>query len=235
MTATDFFTATLFSRSANASGGDDAAAHFARHGLNNPEDIEKIKQRGGYFNKLVPAMPKSYVRILGEDMIRIGADDWQVIIGYGHAPEHASLYCAKQRVLISGDMLLPRISTNVSVWDFEPESNPLVLYLDSLRKYEPLHPDTLVLPSHGKPFTGMHARLAQQHEHHAERLDVLLKACDKPLSASDAVAVLFRPGLDLHQLTFALGEALAHLHCLWKRGELKRSVDEKGVYRFVKV
>jgi glyoxylase-like metal-dependent hydrolase (beta-lactamase superfamily II) len=235
MTATDYMTAALFSGGENGSGGAQAAAHFARHGLNKAEDIEKIKQRGSYFKKLVPAMPRQYVRILESDRIRVGADDWQVIIGYGHAPEHASLYCAAQKVLISGDMLLPRISTNVSVFDIEPEANPLPLYLNSLKKFEPLHADTLVLPSHGKPFTGMHARLAQQHEHHAERLDTLLKACDKPLCAADAVGVLFRPGLDLHQLTFALGEALAHLHCLWMRRELKRSVDAAGVYRFVRV
>jgi glyoxylase-like metal-dependent hydrolase (beta-lactamase superfamily II) len=225
----------LFSGGENGSGGAQAAAHFARHGLNKAEDIEKIKQRGSYFKKLVPAMPRQYVRILEGDRIRVGADDWQVIIGYGHAPEHASLYCAAQKVLISGDMLLPRISTNVSVFDIEPEANPLPLYLNSLKKFEPLHADTLVLPSHGKPFTGMHARLAQQHEHHAERLDTLLKACDKPLCAADAVGVLFRPGLDLHQLTFALGEALAHLHCLWMRGDVKRSVDAADVYRFVRV
>jgi glyoxylase-like metal-dependent hydrolase (beta-lactamase superfamily II) len=233
MTATDYMTASLFSRGGNASGGDMAAAHFARHGLNKPEDIEKIKQRSGYFQKLVPEMPPEYVRILEDDVIRMGEQDWQVIIGYGHAPEHASLYCAEKKLLISGDMLLPRISTNVSVWDMEPEGNPLVLYLNSLHKYEPCDKDTLVLPSHGKPFTGMHARLRQQHEHHAERLDTLLKACDKPMSAADAVAVLFRPGLDLHQLTFAIGEALAHLHCLWRRGEVKRQYDADGVYRFI--
>jgi glyoxylase-like metal-dependent hydrolase (beta-lactamase superfamily II) len=129
-------------------------------------------------------------------------------------------------------MLLPRISTNVSVWDIEPEADPLPLYLHSLRKYEPLAPDTLVLPSHGKPFTGMHARLRQQHEHHEERLATLLAACSTPLSAADAVSVLFRPGLDLHQLTFAMGEALAHLHCLWKRAEVQRELGADGVYRF---
>jgi glyoxylase-like metal-dependent hydrolase (beta-lactamase superfamily II) len=84
-----------------------------------------------------------------------------VITGFGHSPEHASLYCEELRVLISGDMVLPRISTNVSVFAIEPEGNPLQLYLDSLGKFADLPDDTLVLPSHGKPFRGLHTRIAQ--------------------------------------------------------------------------
>jgi glyoxylase-like metal-dependent hydrolase (beta-lactamase superfamily II) len=232
MTATDFAFAALFTEGTHGSGGAGAAAHFARHGLNDDESIGKIRARSNYFKSMVPEMPQRYTRIMGGQRIRIGNDDWQVIIGYGHAPEHASLSCEARKLLISGDMLLPRISTNVSVFDIEPEANPLPLYLDSLRAFEPLHADTLVLPSHGKPFTGMHARLRQQHEHHAERLQTLLDACGKPLSATDAVSVLFRPGLDLHQLTFALGEALAHLHCLWQRGDVRRTLGPDEVYRF---
>ena len=67
------------------------------------------------------------------DVLRIGAHDWTCHAGHGHAPEHISLHCAELRVLISGDMVLPRISTNVSVIDLEPEGNPLPLYLVSIR------------------------------------------------------------------------------------------------------
>jgi glyoxylase-like metal-dependent hydrolase (beta-lactamase superfamily II) len=82
-----------------------------------------------------------------------------VITGYGHAPEHVALYNAATNVLISGDMVLPRISTNVSVFDMEPEANPLQLYLDSLGKYEGLPDDVLILPSHGRPFRNIHTRI----------------------------------------------------------------------------
>ncbi|MFX7992828.1 MBL fold metallo-hydrolase, partial [Acinetobacter baumannii] len=90
--------------------------------------------------------------------------------GYGHAPEHISLFCREAKLLISGDMVLPRISTNVSVVDVEPEADPLTLYLNSLSRYLELPADTLVLPSHGKPFTGLHQRIDQLREHHDERL-----------------------------------------------------------------
>src|SRR3546814_7980259 len=75
-------------------------------------------------------MPPRFTRMLDGHKVSIGGRDWRVMIGYGHAPEHASLYSDTLRVLISGDMVLPRISTNVSVFDYEPEANPLPLYLN---------------------------------------------------------------------------------------------------------
>jgi glyoxylase-like metal-dependent hydrolase (beta-lactamase superfamily II) len=129
-------------------------------------------------------------------------------------------------------MVLPRISTNVSVFDLEPEANPLPRYLRSLDHYLMLPADTLVLPSHGKPFIGLHRRVAQQHAHHQARLAEVYAACAKPQTAAQIVPVLFKRELDLHQTTFALGEAIAHLHALWYEGRLKR-IDDGGVWRFV--
>jgi len=90
-----------------------------------------------------------------------------------------------------------------------------------------------VLPSHGKPFTGLHARVAQLKAHHADRLAEVRAACASGArSASDILPVLFRRALDLHQTTFAMGEAVAHLHALWLRGTLRRTKDTQGVWRF---
>lgn len=238
MTMTDYMTARLWSLPAvaNSPGGPNgpaAAQFFARHGLRDAESLDKIRQRASYYPDLVPSMPERFDRLLHGDRIAIGGRRWQVIVGYGHAPEHASLYCEERRVLISGDMLLPRISTNVSVFNYEPEANPLPLYLNSLRAYEGLADDTLVLPSHGRPFRGMHERIAQQHSHHEDRLRDVFEACTTPMSTMDIIPVLFRRQLDVHQLTFALGEALAHLHALYHEGRLARQVDEDGIIRFV--
>src|SRR5690606_27523227 len=101
-----------------------------------------------------------------------------------------------------------------------------------LRAYDSLPEDTLVLPSHGRPFKGLHERIAQQHAHHAERLDEVLDACVQPKSTSDIVPIMFRRKLDLHQLTFAMGEALAHLHALYFEGKLARTTDADGLIRF---
>lgn len=240
MTMTDYTTARLWSlppgpNGAGGPNGPAAAAHFARHGLRDPESQEKIRQRANYYPGLVPAVPDSFVRLMHGDHVTIGGRDWRVIVGYGHAPEHASLYCDTLKVLISGDMLLPRISTNISVFNYEPEANPLPLYLNSLRAYDDLPEDTLVLPSHGRPFRGIHERVAQQHAHHAERLQEVLDACGVPMSTADIVPIMFKRELDLHQLTFAMGEALAHLHALYYEGKLNRSVDNEGTVRFTRV
>jgi hypothetical protein len=129
-------------------------------------------------------------------------------------------------------MLLPRISTNVSVWPIEPLSNPVHWFMNSLDEYCALVSDTLVLPSHGKPFQGVHMRVQQLLDHHRDRLAEVENLCVTPQSANDIVPVMFPRPLDTHQLTFALGEALAHCHYLWFAGKLQRQKGPDGIYRF---
>jgi glyoxylase-like metal-dependent hydrolase (beta-lactamase superfamily II) len=220
--------------------GARAAAHFAANGLLDRAALEKVVARGaGHYPKLVPAVPPAFRRISEGDEIAIGPHGkkriFRVIVGFGHAPEHASLYCEDDRLLVAGDMVLPRISTNVSVFDIEPEGDPLPRYLRSLDRYLMLPADTLVLPSHGKPFLGLHRRVVQQHEHHQARLDEVLAVCARPSSAADIVPVMFKRELDLHQMTFALGEALAHLHALWHAGSVERRRGSDDVFRFARV
>lgn len=236
MSMSDYLQAVLSSGRTDASvgaGGEAAAAHFRRHGLLDPEALSQVRERAGYYANMVPAVPATMQRLLGGDTLRIGGRDWLQIAGYGHAPEHIGLYCESLQLLIAGDMVLPRISTNVSVFDYEPEADSLRLYLQSLDAYRDMPADTLVLPSHGRPFRGLHERIAQQREHHRDRLNEVMEACSQaPCSAADIVPIMFRRKLDLHQLTFALGEALAHLHMLWHAGQLVRSEDDAGVLRF---
>jgi len=212
--------------------GPAALPHFQRHGLRDPDMLEKMAGRKNYYPTLVPSVPTAYTRIQDGQLVVIGDHQWQVITGFGHAPEHASLYCAALNVLIAGDMVLPRISTNVSVFAVEPESNPLTLYLDSLAKFVDLPNDVLVLPSHGKPFHGLHTRITQLQQHHAERLAEVVDACGDWQSAADIVPLMFKRPLDAHQLGFALGEALAHLHKLWHDGIVRRETGADGIIRF---
>lgn len=238
MTMSEYTTARLFSEGGvegDVNGGDRAVDYFHQHGVADQDALEKIRARRSYYGSLVPSVPHQFDRILDGSVLSIGGHDWTVMVGYGHAPEHASLYCPSRNLLISGDMVLPRISTNISVHDFEPNGDPLAQYLASLERYGPLPASTLVLPSHGRPFVGLHTRIAQQREHHQARLDEVLAACVTPHSAADIVPIMFRRQLDLHQLTFAVGEALAHLQYLQGRGLLQRQRDAAGVVRFVAV
>jgi len=233
ISATDFNAARIASQSTTGFGGAASADFFASHGLSDPESLEKIRARASYYPSMVPEVPRRFRRMQDGDIVKIGGREWRCIAGYGHAPEHIALYCDELRVLISGDMLLPRISTNVSVYDVEPESDPLRQFLQSIDRFTELPADTLVLPSHGKPFRGMHERVRQLHEHHEERLREVIDACrESPKSAADVLPVLFKRKLDLHQTTFAMGESVAHLHKLWHDGRLKRERDSQGVWRF---
>ena len=216
---------------------DNSARLFVAHGLAKarPDYAEAQKARSGAYRRGVPAVPKQYQRIMENDEIAIGTRSWRVITAFGHAPEHATLFSAGGNILISGDQVLPRITTNVGVWGNQPEANPLKLFLDSMDKFEPLPQNTLVLPSHDRVFCGLHERLAGLRDHHQQRLAELEDAIGTPKHAAEILPVLFRRKLDEHQLVFAIGEAIAHLHFLWRAGRAIRSLDADGVYRFRRI
>lgn len=238
ISATDFNVARLASSASAGFGGPLSAAFMAEHGLAaDPDAVDGAGQRTNYYRNLVPAVPSSFRRLIDGGTVAIGrgADrhDWRCHAGYGHAPEHMALHDAAGGVLISGDMVLPRISTNVSVIDIEPEADSLKLYLDSIERMRQIPADSLVLPSHGRPFKGLHTRIDQLQSHHAARFADVLEACaGGPKSAYELVPVIFRRPLDLHQMTFAMGESVAHLHALWFAGKLTRSRSADGVFRF---
>lgn len=233
ISATDYYVARLGLLGPTAFGGERAAAFFAAHGLNSPEAVAQIEARTNYYPSMVPALPLQYRRLMDGQVLRIGTRQWRCIAGYGHAPEHMALACEEDRLLLGGDMMLPRISTNVSVFETEPEADALSLFLDSIDRFLPLDAQTLTLPSHGKPFVGLHERVRQLHAHHADRLAEVMTACrTKACSALDVLPVLFPRAMDMHQTTFAMGEAVAHLHRLWHQGVLQRTGDAQGVFRF---
>jgi len=232
MSATDYNAARLASQSTTGHGGEAAARFMASHGLTDEESLLKIRARSNYYASMVPQVPGRFRRLMDRGSVAAGGTDWVCHAGYGHAPEHISLHTAALGVLISGDMVLPRISTNVSVVELEPESNPLQLYLDSIERMRALPADTLVLPSHGRPFRGLHTRIDQLKTHHDERFAEVLAACAQaPQTAADLLPVLFKRKLDVHQTTFAMGESIAHLNALWIAGRLVRRVDAQGVHR----
>lgn len=213
-------------------GYRDMVAFFARHGLGTSEQ-EALLTRGAAYPKGVPELPATYERLRAGDTLTLGETTWRVIVGYGHSPEHVSLYCPERKVLISGDMLLPKISTNVGVWAVAPHDDPLGDFLASLDAFTALPDETLVLPSHGLPFQGIAARVAALKAHHDARFAELLAACAKdPCTAAELVPILFPRALDLHQLVFALGETIAHLNHAWRCGWLQRTVDRNGMIRF---
>ena len=185
------------------------------------ERVENLRLRGwGNFAKAVSPIPISHVRLDEGAIIKIGARNWRILTGGGHTPEHACLVDEENGVIIAGDQILPRITSNVSVMTSEPLADPLGEWLDSIAKFRKiLAQDILVLPAHGFPFTGAHERLdALAHGHH-DRLDALEKAlAEKPHRAVDTFGLLFARKIDDSVYGLATGEAMAHLRHLEHTG-----------------
>jgi glyoxylase-like metal-dependent hydrolase (beta-lactamase superfamily II) len=234
MTHSEFLTAhAVFAQHATHAIGDTCAL-FAAHGMA-ATPVAELAGRGNHYRSGVPELPERFIRILDGDAVCAGGGEWRVLCGHGHSPEHASLHDERRAVLISGDMLLPRISTNIAVWAAMPDGDPLGQFLASIAKFDELPPDTLVLPSHGLPFRGIALRVGQLQAHHAARLaelDDAIRAAREPVSAAQMLPVLFRRELDLQQHFFAMGEAIAHLNHLWHRGRIRRTVASDGAVRF---
>lgn len=233
MTQGEYLTAQAVADGSGSYSVDAMVELFRHHGLDRKR-LDALKKRGNVYRVGVPLLPLFFHRLLDNQIIRIGDDDWRVIVGCGHAVEHASLYCEAKKVLISGDMLLPSISTNIPVMAPNQRDNPLKLYLDSLQRYRELPEDMLVLPCHGRPFVGAHQRVDFLEEHHRHRCNVILEAISKPKTACELLPILFDWGeLDTHQLMFAMGESIAHLNYLEEQGRSQRIDDpEAGMVRF---
>lgn len=204
--------------------------HFRRLGFSD-QAMEGIRNhRFNSYRSSVSEIPAQVRAIRNDDEIVIDGAVWRVMVGHGHAPEHACLYCAEKGVMISGDQILPRITPHIGVYPSEPDGNPLQEYLDSLPTYAVLPTDTYVLPAHGLPFTGLHARLDYLADHHNERLSRLEEFCGEPTRVLSTLKVLFSRRLGPFEAFLGVNEALAHLHCLIGQGRMARDCDADGVW-----
>jgi glyoxylase-like metal-dependent hydrolase (beta-lactamase superfamily II) len=211
-----------------------AAAHaeFYRAAGLPQEAIAAVEARGNVYRRGVSALPVAARRIRDGDTLDIGGTPWRVMIGEGHASEMVCLYSAERRILISADQVLPKISPNVSVWPSEPEADPLADFLRTLQAFRALPDDTLVLPSHGIPFFGLHERIDWLAAHHAERLELTREVCRQPATVADLMAAMFHRTLDRQQMMFAVGEATAHLNRLVAAGDITRETGADGIWRY---
>ena len=236
MTETEFLTGLSFSRTTQQHFSWTYETYLRQCGYTS-EQIDKARQQFGGFGAYIKPMPTAYRRLVDGGALNINGNRWEIIVGRGHSPEHACLYCGALNILISGDQVIPRITSNVSVSGAEPEANPLKEWLNSHERFlEALPGDALVLPAHNTPFYGLHERLRFLIEHHEEHLLALEEACleDAP-SAMALLPVLFKRKLDEHHVGLALGECNAHINYLLHRGQLERRLDEEGCYRYTSV
>lgn len=194
------------------------------------ESLQQYEKMFGFFGKYVSPLPESYRRVRDRDELLIGDNRWRVIIGRGHSPEHACLYDEEKNILISGDQLLPTISSNVSVYPTEPLADPLLDWLTSLAELKnQVDKDVLVLPAHGKPFRGAHERVDALIAEHHEGLAALADLCAEPKRAVDTFPALFRRDIGESNLIMATGEAISHLNYLVNTGGMSVETDSDGI------
>ena len=233
MSYSEYYQARVMNNMMRDGGNWAMSEYFERAGVD-PNLLEQMREARSNFQPEPEdhPFPTTYIRLTDGEEIRTGAMTWRVITGNGHSPEHVCLYNAEQRLLISGDQVLPVITSNVSVQPTEPFTNPMVGWLDSHEKFKAAIPDeTLVLPAHNEPFYGIQARLQELIDHHEDRMLIIEENCVTPSSAIELLPFLFNRELENHSLFMGLGEAIAHIHCLMHRGRIERTL-EGNLYKY---
>ena len=231
MTRLEYLTCRMLVSDTGREAPAEAVAFYRQAGWSEAA-LETYRVRFGSFGKHIHALPDRFLRLQDGQVLQIGAHRWRVIVGAGHSPEHACLHCPELQVLISGDQLLPTISSNVSVYPTEPEADPMADWLASLDKLQREVPaDVLVLPSHGLCFHGLHDRIEALRRGHARSFERLRRSLDRPQRAVDVFPSLFGraiPETDVQLLSMATGESLACLNHLLATGDAVREIDAEG-------
>ncbi len=213
---------------------EDGVRFYREAGFTEPQ-LETYRRRFGGFGSHVSPLPPSFRRMVEGERIMIGGREWIAIVGRGHAPEHICLWCPEAGVMLSGDQVLPRISSNVSVHPTEPYADPLADWLESCARIrDQLPEETLICPAHNEPFYGSAVRLQALIDDHEEGLAALMEMLKEPRRATDVFAALFKRPITDDLVHMATGESLAHLNCLIGRGLVTRYIAEDGVARYVR-
>lgn len=229
MTRLEYVTGRMLLADTGQPAPEAGAVHYRAAGWDETQ-VETYRREYGQFGRAVSPLPSGYVRMREGDRLPIGGHEWRVVVGEGHSPEHACLWREGDGVVLGGDQILPRISSNVSVWPTEPDADPLGDWLESLERMKTMFPDdVLVLPSHGEPFRGAHTRLEALIRGHMTALKRLEKSLREPKRAVDVFGALFARPVGDGVRGMATGEALAHLNYLLQHGRVSRTRDAGGV------
>ena len=193
---------------------------------------DKIRAAGyGNYKKGVYKLPEQYHRMEDGREFMLGGRRWRVVIGRGHSPEHACLQCLDDPLFISGDQVLPHITSNVSVYSREPRGNPLAHWISTLDRMKEVEGNPLVLPSHGRVFFGLSERVDGIIQSHVNKLGKLHDWCKEPRTTVKTFRALYRRKIEGLEFYLALGEAIAHIHLLEALGLMKRELID-DVYVF---
>lgn len=234
MSRTDYLLCRAMAADTGRKAPDEGVDFYRAAGFDDAS-LARYRERFGMFGELIHPLPQSFQRLRQDQEIKIGAYVWRVEVGCGHTPEHVCLYAPEINIVIAGDQILPKISSNISLFPTEPLANPLQDWIDSCHRLQQVLPeDCLVLPAHNDVFRGVRPRLQSLIDGHEKALERLTRLCSSPRRAVDeeVFSVLFKRKITNDNLFMATGESLAHLMCLVHRGVLRRDCDAAGVAWF---
>ena len=228
-------TAWLYARMLTLDVQDRPSAEslqFYQRAGTSPEMLAKrANERPFNFADMVAPMPLGFTRVEEGETLTLGGRRWRVRLGQGHAPDHITLWSEVDELVIGGDQLLPGISPNIGVYPTEPEADPLTEWLEATARFVPhAREDQLVLPGHKLPFTGLPFRLQQMAENHHQALERLLGHLHEPETAAGCFPALYKRPIGEGEYGLALVEAVAHLNCLLRRGQVCRSLRADGAW-----
>jgi glyoxylase-like metal-dependent hydrolase (beta-lactamase superfamily II) len=228
-------TAWLYARMLTLDVQDRPSAEslqFYQRAGTSPEMLAKrANERPFNFADMVAPMPLGFTRVEEGETLTLGGRRWRVRLGQGHAPDHITLWSEVDELVIGGDQLLPGISPNIGVYPTEPEADPLTEWLEATARFVPhAREDQLVLPGHKLPFTGLPFRLQQMAENHDQALERLLGHLHEPETAAGCFPALYKRPIGEGEYGLALVEAVAHLNCLLRRGQVCRSLRADGAW-----
>ncbi len=206
---------------------------YRRAGMRGDLFETRSKERPFNFADMVHPIPLGFSRLREGDVVNMGGRDWDVHIGHGHAPSHATFWCKDEPLALSGDQIIPSISSNIGVYPTEPDANPLDDWLNSCARFADMGTEQqLVLPGHKTPFRGLPLRMHQLIENHHGALDRLRDALKTPKTAGEVLEPVFKRTIKDGEYGLALVEALAHCNYLWLKGDVTRSLHDDGAYRW---
>ena len=197
-----------------------------------PEYLERFKtERPFNFADTVAPIPVGFLRLKEGEQIRMGGRDWDIRLGNGHAPEHATFWSRDDNLVISGDQIIASISPNLGVYVQQPEENPLADWLEACTRLAPFaREDHLVLAGHKLPFTGLPLRMHQLIENHEHALERLMAWLVEPKVAVECFPPLFKRKIDEGTFGLATVEAIAHLNYLYQKGDITRERRDDGAW-----
>lgn len=172
------------------------------------------------------------IRLRDTEPIRLAGRDWFAVHTPGHTDDHLCLFDPTEGLMISGDHVLPTITPHIA--GVAHAADPLAKFFESLDKVAAFGSQVkLALPAHGHPFPDLAGRANEIKEHHVGRLQRLRDASielGRPATVPEMSTHLFSPRA---QGRMADSETFAHLEHLRAIGEMERSDDADGFFRYV--